>query len=81
MFIYKSDMGKYGQDIEKILARCEPDMWKIMLKVSASSKYFWPRCSQKTDVYCKSLGTITSSTKLLRQNISLKKLFPGLGVG
>ena len=44
---------RYGQDIEKILARCDKDMWKIMLRVSASSDYIWPRYSHKTDVYCK----------------------------
>ena len=36
-------MGKtwirYGLDMGKILARCDIDMWKIMLKVSASSDY------------------------------------------
>ena len=42
---------RYGQDIEKTKARCDKDMWKIMLKVSASSDYIWPRYSQKTDVY------------------------------
>ena len=44
---------RYGQDIENILARCDKNMWKIMLKVSAFSEYIWQRYSQKTDVYCK----------------------------
>ena len=29
---------------------CGYDMWKIMLKVSASSDYIWPKYSQKTDI-------------------------------
>ena len=41
------------QDIKKILARCDKDVWKIMLKVTASSNHIWPRYSQKINVYCK----------------------------
>ena len=34
---------RYGQDIKVILAKCDNDMWKIILKVSASSDYIWQR--------------------------------------